>query len=326
MTSILYPGTLPKLERRSAIPRHLLALTGGGFRGLFTGQVLASMEAEAGGKIASRFDLIAGTSIGGILAIGLACGISAADLVALVREHGPAIFRKKLASFGGFAASQYDSAALRNAIERILGNQNARRPFADIPAALCVVAVEDGMSTPQVFRTRLCSEVTDRTSTLDVAMATSAAPTYFDPHKVGDTTFVDGGLIANAPDLVLICEALRLWGAGVSDLHLCSVGTAGSARIGRTAGNPGKLGWTARHRIIELILDAQAALAFEQVARLRPASFLRIERRPARPIALDDVAPETAGELLALADQAVAEAKLNQLSDWRRFLAHSPVP
>jgi patatin-like phospholipase/acyl hydrolase len=324
---MLVPGRLPKIERTAATPKHLLALAGGGFRGLFTARVLARMEADAGVKLASRFDLMAGTSIGGILAIGIACGISAADLVALMREHGPQIFRPNRRSLGGFVSSRYDSSVLRGAIEKIVGKEFAKRPFAEIPAALIVIAVAERTSEPRIFRTNIVAPGKgDIVSTIDVALATSAAPTFFAPHFVGDDAYVDGGLIANAPDLVLIGEAMRAFGARLDDIHLCSVGTASSARVGTVAGQPGKWGWVKRHSLIELIMDAQAALAADQADCLAPASILRVDRRPARRIALDDVAPKTATELVNLADQAVESAQKEHAIAWRRILAHDALP
>jgi patatin-like phospholipase/acyl hydrolase len=326
---MLVPGQLPKIERTAATPKHLLALAGGGFRGLFTARVLAQMEAAASVKLATRFDLMAGTSIGGILAIGIACGISAADLVALMREHGPQIFRPNRTSFGGFVSSRYDSSVLHGAIEKIVGKEFAKRPFAEIPAALIVIAVTERTSEPRIFRTNKAAPGKgDTLSTIDVALATSAAPTFFAPHFVGDDAYVDGGLVANAPDLVLIGEAMRAFGARLDDIHLCSIGTASSARVGTVAGQPGKWGWVKRHSLIELIMDAQAALAADQVDCLGPASILRIDRRPPRRITLDDVAPATVIELLNLADQAVATAQTDDVIAWRRMLAHSasPVP
>lgn len=323
----LKAGTLPKHHRTAVRPRHLLALSGGGYRGLFTATVLQHMERAARIRLARRFDMIAGTSIGGILAIGLACGIGASRLARLIRDNGSQIFRARLTSFGGFTASHYDSTALKGAIETILGKDIAARPFAHVPAPLIVVAVNERTSAPRIFRTDLAAPgAGDAIPTIDVAMATSAAPTYFPPHVVGDEAFVDGGLIANAPDLVLIGEAIRRYGAKLDDIHLCSIGTAGSTRVGAASGGPGKLGWVLRHKLIELIMDAQAELAADQVDCLKPASVLRIDRRPSRRIDLADVSEGTTIELINLADQAVAEARTDQLPAWRRILAHKSTP
>lgn len=316
-------GELPKAQRRGAVPRHLLALSGGGFRGLFTARVLEHLESAGKSKLAKRFDLIGGTSIGGILAIGLACGIGAGELAGRMRAYGPLIFQSRRRSLWGYVGARYDSDRLRSAIQNILGTSWSERPFADLPAPLLVVAVDERMSAPAVFKTRLCSEQgASAVSALEVAMATSAAPTYFAPRQLDSRTFVDGGLIANAPDVVLIGEAMRGLGAALDDIHLCSVGTAGSARTGRAGLRPGRLGWLLRYRIVDLIMDAQAALAAEQVGRLSPASILRIDRRPERPIALDETNDATRDELLALADAAAGEAQAGSRALWRRFAAH----
>jgi predicted acylesterase/phospholipase RssA len=322
----LIAGELPPQERRSAVPRHILSLAGGGFRGLFTARVLERMEAGPPRRpLAARFDLLAGTSIGGILAIGIAAGVSASDLVALMREHGPAIFRRKLTSLGGLVSSRYDSDALRSAITRILGKEIANRDFCEIPTPLLVVAVNERTCRPRIFRTnRLVPGLGDKIRTIDVALATSAAPTFFQPHIVGDNSYVDGGLIANAPDIVALTEAMRSLGATLEDIHVCCIGTAASSRTGKAAGSaPGKIGWGIRHGVIELIMDSQSALIADQLDTLGPASVLRIDRRPARTISLDDIAPATAIELVGLADSAVEDVLAAQTDAWHRFLTHT---
>ena len=77
----------------SSVPTyHVLALSGGGYRGLYTATVLAELEAALGRPIASHFDLICGTSAGGMLALGLAAEIPAIELKALFEEQGSRIF------------------------------------------------------------------------------------------------------------------------------------------------------------------------------------------------------------------------------------------
>jgi patatin-like phospholipase/acyl hydrolase len=71
---------------------HVLALSGGGYRGLYTATVLAELETALGRPIASHFDLICGTSAGGMLALGLAAEIPAHELKALFEEQGSRIF------------------------------------------------------------------------------------------------------------------------------------------------------------------------------------------------------------------------------------------
>lgn len=319
----LDPGELPKEERSGRRDRHLLALTGGGYRGLFSAEVLAAAEADSGDLLAKRFDMISGTSVGGILAIGIACGVSARDLAEFVRELGPAIFQPRRFSFAGFSKSRYGSAGLRRAIEVVLGQENAQRPFSDIPVPLVVSAVHEGTGTPHLFRsTAAATGKGDDVTTLDVALATSAAPTYFPPHRIGNRVYVDGGLVANAPDLVVLTEASRIFGSRLEDCHLLSVGTAGALRDGAVEGAPGKIGWLTRHTIIDLIMTAQEALAIDQVRCLRPSTFLRIDATPPVPIKLDDTSAKATEMIIALAQSAIEHIQHTQKSEWRRFLSY----
>jgi patatin-like phospholipase/acyl hydrolase len=320
----LDPGELPKDERRGRHERHLLALTGGGYRGLFSAEVLAAAEIESRTSLCTRFDMIAGTSVGGILAIGLASGIPARDLASLMREHGLAIFRPQPLSFAGLSRSRYSGESLRRAIEAILGKQLAKQPFADIPTPLVISAVDEGTGIPRIFRSSQAADGKgDQVSTLDVALATSAAPTYFPPHRIGDRVYVDGGLIANAPDLVVLTEAMRLFGCSLDECHLLSIGTARAPRAGAVEGAPGKIGWVARHALIDLIMSAQESLAIDQVRCLRPGGFLRIDATPATPIGLDDVSVKATEQIIGLAQQAVQNVRQAHTPDWRRFLAHA---
>src|SRR6266404_3453401 len=112
----------------------ILSLDGGGIRGVFPAAFLAKLQENLEHPIASYFDLIAGTSTGGIIALGLGVGLSAGDILRLYEEQGPAIFdqhhgplntwlrqrgRAMLHLFG----SKYSSDNLRTALEGVLGNR-----------------------------------------------------------------------------------------------------------------------------------------------------------------------------------------------------------
>ncbi len=321
----LVPAELPKEERRPRRDRHLLALTGGGYRGLFSANVLAAAEKASGRPLASRFDMLAGTSIGGILAIALACEVTAQDLADLIEEHGPTIFSPRPLSFAGITKSHYDNIGLRRAIELVLGRQTARRSFAKIPVPLAVTAVHEGTSRPHIFRTDAASGGHgDNVATIDVALATAAAPSFFPPHRIDGQLYVDGGIAANAPDLVLLTEAMRLFGCTLSECRLMSIGTAGVPRSGTVEGAPGKFGWVFRHALVDLLMCAQEALVVEQIRTLRPGGYLRIDASPPTKIILDDVSPATTQLLKRLALEAVAAIEAERAPDWRQFLAHLP--
>lgn len=128
--------------------------------------------------------MLAGTSIGGILAIGLACGVPGASLAALLRGHAPTIFRPKRFIFGGLVGARYGSAGLEEAITAVLTPAVAHRPFREIPAPLIICAIDELTSAPRIFRTDAASaDLGDDVPTIDVAPATSAAPTYFPPQR-----------------------------------------------------------------------------------------------------------------------------------------------
>src|SRR4051812_25227660 len=110
----------------------ILALSGGGYRGLFTARNLELIEAQYGGHIADRFDLISGTSVGGILALALACRIPATNLRELFEKHGGEIFKPRGLT-AGWLGARYDGGSLRDLIQgekylgkRLLGSSKTR--------------------------------------------------------------------------------------------------------------------------------------------------------------------------------------------------------
>ncbi|MBU2137142.1 MAG: patatin-like phospholipase family protein [Alphaproteobacteria bacterium] len=163
-------------HRALATPRHILALSGGGFRGLFTARVLELMETERQEQIGPRFDLIAGTSIGGILAIGLACGLNAAHLRAKFQEHGEAIFRWRASGAGGYLRSRYGQGPLKKAIETILGGK-AQDTIANLSIPICVVAIDEETAKPRIFRSNALSPGEgDKIALIDVAPGDLGGP------------------------------------------------------------------------------------------------------------------------------------------------------
>lgn len=192
-----------------------------------------------------------------------------------------------------------------------------------MPKATLVVAVNERTSAPKTFVSDgLAVDQGEEISALDAALATSAAPTYFPPHRVKEDVYVDGGMVANAPDLILASATLRRFGIDIENLHVCAIGTAGTARVGAVQGSPGKLGWVVRHDVITLTLDAQAALAARELDGLVPGRVLRLNATPSKPIQLDDVSPSTAKELMGLADGTFELAKAQHATKLRQFLAH----
>ncbi len=206
----------------------ILALSGGGFRGLYTTRVLKELEHKTGVKIRDQFDLIAGTSIGGIVALGLAAGIEVEELEALFTKHGAKIFSARSrfgAKFGAFVGPMYSNNGLKQVLRdtfRELKIKDLSGPSVLVPA--CNVTT----GSPKMFKTQHNPEFyTDADiSLVDIALATSAAPIYFPLHDIeGIGKFCDGGIVGNAPGGYALDEAELYMGKDRKQIALLSIGT-----------------------------------------------------------------------------------------------------
>jgi patatin-like phospholipase/acyl hydrolase len=198
----------------------ILALNGGGVRGLFTITLLAELEniiekreSLENVKIGDYFDLITGTSIGGILALGLASGKSARQLKQAFEDNAQHIFPlkrfKQKKWWHLLRRSIYESEPLYETVKSMIGDTIK---FEDLNKRVMITSVNLSTGRPKFFKTpHNPMFIIDREIRLiDAAMATSAAPTYFKPHyieKLGHY-FADGGLVANNPSFVGIREVL----------------------------------------------------------------------------------------------------------------------
>lgn len=213
----------------------ILALSGGGFRGLYTAKVLADLEEEIDAPIASRFDLIAGTSIGGILALAIAAGIPAKKMVALFVEHGEEIFKRRF-SLMGMLRAPYSAEPLRDLLSdpELFG----QRTLGSCKHPVLIPAINYSSGQPQVFKTphHLSFKRDHQFRLVDVALATSAAPAYFPRHTFNNNQYVDGGLYANAPGLLAAHEAQIFFQQPPESVHLLSIGTMSS----KFTANPGR--------------------------------------------------------------------------------------
>ena len=203
----------------------ILSLNGGGVRGLYTISVLAEFEhilskGDDSFSIAEHFDLISGTSIGGLLALGLASGKTARELKSKVREHAPHIFpprRNYIPSilwkiWKGICAAFGNRYAGENVEKAIVDIVGASLTVRDLQRRVLIPTVNISTGKPLFVKTCHNPRFTrdDRLKLVDVARATSAAPTYFEPHYIEELNayFVDGGIIANNPSYVAYHEAV----------------------------------------------------------------------------------------------------------------------
>jgi patatin-like phospholipase/acyl hydrolase len=307
-------GFRPGVEAQPTKRFRILSLTGGGYRGLFTVQVLDRIEKAIGKPIREHFDLIAGTSIGGIVAIGLAQGMNPATISSAFEKHGKAIFPKpRLFGRWGLTQSRYDANGLAKTIDAVLGETKGK-PLSQVKTPLIVTAVDFGAWAPAIFETTGMSPGLEETSLRDIALATSAAPTYFPDHVIDGHSYVDGGLIANAPDTIALMRAIGRYGRMPQDIDLISIGTAGELRwdIPRKPRRRGGLMLIAKDEMVSRTMKAQEALSLDLVESVLGLSYVRIDKVPSpeqqKQLALDRATDMATQILCQLAREAYADA------------------
>jgi len=295
----------------------VLALSGGGYRGLFTARILAEIEQHIGAPVGSRFDLIAGTSIGGILALAVALEIPAQRMVELFEKHGEEIFRRRFSGRGLFR-SQYSNQPLLNYLlgEEVFGE----RLVGECLHPVIVPSINYTRGLPVVFKTPHHPDFkTDhRHRVVDVAMATSAAPIVFPRYVFNNCQYVDGGLFANAPGLLGVHETFKFLGVSRAegDVRVLSIGTMSSKftvnpKRNRAGGTIDWGGWwpvNAPKRLFGLGISAQEAMSDHMLRHQFPnGNYIHI----------DDVLTDERSQAVALdkADAAAREVLLGSAAE-----------
>lgn len=276
----------------------VLAIDGGGIRGLIPALVLAEIEARTGRRTAELFDLVAGTSTGGILACALTRRDAppAADVADLYVSEGPKIFDRSLVrtvlSAGGILDERYDDVGLVDALKRFLGGER----LADTQIPIFVTAYDIERRRAAFFRTG-----EDDVSLVEVAHATSAAPSYFEPVRVGGRTLIDGGVFAANPSLCAYVDLVR-GGHAESLTVLASLGTGEAIRPYRyeDARGWGQLGWA--RPVIDVMLSSQAETVGFGMESLLGPRYVRLTRR--LEFAKDDLDDASPRNLTALRREA----------------------
>jgi patatin-like phospholipase/acyl hydrolase len=333
----------------------ILAIDGGGIRGIIPALVLTELEDRTGRRVADLFDLVAGTSTGGILAAALtrpadenqsegerggeAGGAArpkytARDLLGLYEAEGPEIFDrsllKRIRSVDGWLDERYDDGGLEAALRRYLDGTRLSDTLADV----LITAYE--IERREAFFFRSARARTDPTYDFRLAeacRATAAAPTYFEPARVtdlaGDRTYalVDGGVFATNPVLCAVADVARAGRLDEVELVL-SLGTGSHTRplpYARVRGW-GALEWA--RSIVDVVFDGVADTTdFEAAQLLGPDRYVRLqtELRFASDD-LDDASPRNMAALrqegaqLLREDAAAVDALAERLSQTR------PVP
>lgn len=290
----------------------ILALSGGGYLGLYTAVVLAQIEQRLGEPLGRRFDLIAGTSVGGLLAMALAFEVPMAEIVDLFRRRGKDVFSSRHLPSGAVTrlidlsrsvmGPKYNGSALRGELLKHFGD----RTLGQAPHAVVIPAVDVSRSVTKVFKTPhvAASRGDENVKVIDVTMATCAAPAYFPSVLIGDHLYADGGLFAVAPDQVAMHEAEHFMKIHPDRIRMVSVGTATAGYQPNEAvdAQAGAVGWLTDGRLILTLISVQQ----------QHVQAIMEDRLAARYLRLDAQWPADAGLGIDVATTA-ATAMLEQL-------------
>jgi patatin-like phospholipase/acyl hydrolase len=296
----------------------ILALDGGGIRGLYTAVLLNRLEAQVPGFI-GRVDLLAGTSTGGILALGLAKGMAPQSLIDLYRNNGGAIFSRTLwheiRDLGELVGAKYDNKNLMRIIRSTFGSGTLKDllprhvliPSFDLDNQAATPAPR--MWKPKFFHNFEGSDSDGEEKLADVALRTSAAPTYFPVYQ----GYVDGGVVANNPSMAALAQAIDkdTGKQQLENLRLFSVGTGITpAFVSGDTLNWGLAQWATV--LANMMLEGVMGVADYECARLLGTNYFRLAPVLPAPIPLDCV--EKIPSLIDDANQVDISAAVNWLN------------
>ena len=276
----------------------VLAIDGGGIRGLIPALVLEDIERRTGQPAAELFDLVAGTSTGAIITCALTRPqpMPAARVAEIYEQEGPEIFDRSslqtIESVGGLLDERYDARGLVTSLRRHLGDVR----LAEATTAILLTTYD--LET----RAALVLGNEDDLAMVDAAHASSAAPTYFEPLRVGARTLIDGGVFATNPAMLAYARA-----SGDVEV-LASLGTGEHTRPLHfdEVKDWGQLNWA--RPILDVVFDGSADAVDSQLGRLIDDRYIRLQTRLDQASDdLDDASPENLAALRREAEQLIAE-------------------
>ena len=293
---------------------NVLSLDGGGIRGLISADILSYIEGEINKKtsrnlkIGEYFDLIVGTSTGGILSSIYTVSdnegkfkYSALDSKNLYLENGKEIFKRtffrKLKTLFGLKRPKYSNSNLKNILVKYLGENTKMR---DVNSNLMLSSIKLEDSSPYLFKSY--NENTYDNKLIDACLSTSAAPTYFPPHKVGESYLIDGGLAINNPTISAYIEAKKLFPN--KKINILSIGTGSKVGNYNNDGvkTKGIIWWV--KKIIDITLISSVKITEYQSKKLHDEAnvkeYLRIEPNLFKSSTnMDDISDENITNMLS---------------------------
>ena len=268
-------------------PCQVLSLDGGGLKGIFSAAVLAHIEADLGINIRDHFDLITGTSTGGIIAIGLGLGLRPREILDFYLNEGPFIFPQNvlvspLRRARHWFLHKFDAAILEKALRRTFGD----RRLGDCTKRLVIPSYSLAANDVYLFKTPHHPRL--RFPAWQAALATASAPTFFQAAKNPDhQRLVDGGIWANNPSMVGLTEAHATLGCPLEQVSILNIGSSTECKEWPKRRDwGGKVSWAAD--VTDLIMSSQSQAISKQCGLLLRERFHRIDIQvPSGAFALD---------------------------------------
>jgi patatin-like phospholipase/acyl hydrolase len=295
-------GTIQRARLKQSWPQgrpfRILSIDGGGIRGIFPAAFLAELEKRflSGFSIANHFDMIAGTSTGGIIALALAHGLTAQETLKVYVERGHRIFPPasglgKLSRMVRWVFKpKHDQSVLKEELLRIFGD----KVLDDAITRLVIPSFEGRHGEPFLYKTPHHPDYQkDRHKKLaHVALHTTAAPSYYSGVDDDGYIMIDGGIWANNPVMNALVDALACFDVAREDVRILSLGTGASTfTVDKRAQHGGIKEW-AFMRSFSAAARAQSHNALGQAYLLvGKNNVTRIDAPESdSPIAMDDVA------------------------------------
>jgi patatin-like phospholipase/acyl hydrolase len=287
----------------------VLSIDGGGIRGAYPAAFLSLLADKLEHPIYKYFDLICGTSTGGLVALALSLDIAPRKILDLYEKRGPVIFgNPRRFNYFNWLVPKYDSHELESSVKKLFGE----RILGEALTRVCVPTSDATVGKTTVFKTR--HDAKYRLDHLEqvwkIAMATSAAPGYlpaFD--SVRTSTYVDGGLWANNPALIGVIEGIKL-GHPISDIRVLSIGTGLSPFHiqSKALTSKGLGGWGLK--LVDFTFRLQSDSANNICKHLCQGNFHRIDPSIPADFKLDNC--DAIPELVKLADPSL-RAAINEI-------------
>jgi len=274
-------------------PYRILCFDGGGIRGLLSLTLLEQLEQERPGFL-DMVDLISGTSTGGIIALALASGMTPTEARQLYEELGRNVFKDSLIDnirdLGQLLRPQYSNKPLIEALQ----GQFFDKTLGDLKKKVLISSFDlDNESKtpgkprswkPKFFHNYPSAGSDADERVVDVALYTSAAPTFF-PVRDG---FTDGGVIANNPSMCALAQALHpeTGGQKLRDIRLLSIGTGYQPKYMETKQGNEEWGLTKwGTNLVSVLLEGGVGLADYQCTQILGKRYLRLN--PVLPVPID---------------------------------------